>query len=344
MEVPEEWYKRLRPKHFLDEDFVRGDSIGDGTHGVVEIATQKSHGNRKVALKRMIPNEREEDEGVSMHTISEIKFLTALKHKNIVTLLDVTTKRKMLSSSNASDYLVLELMDFDLQWAIKTRRVSETFTFAQIKYYMQQIVQGVQYCHFNAIIHCDLKPANILLRNDGSVKITDFGLAYGYIGNRPARSTTVITSWYRPPELFLGEKVLEYSIDTWSIGCIFGELLKNVPFFPGESEEKQLDCIWSVCGTPDHTNDWPEVVKLQRWTRLRPKQHQEAAIEKHLHKSVHFMRRKAWYGPETMSLLQGLLALNPKKRIDLFRAIMHPFFMTQPLPLEQKDVPKYRKH
>lgn len=335
----EERIDYLKPKYFIEDDFIKERKLGDGTHGEITKATQKSKGDRKVALKRMLPNDHEE-EGVSIHTLCEIKFLTALKHKNIIALLDITTHKKR-SKVFSSEYLVLELMDFDLHWVIKTQ---QSFIHAQVKYYMQQIIQGVQFCHANQIIHCDLKPHNILLRNDGSVKITDFGLATGYIGNRPARSVTVITSWYRPPELYLGERVLEFSIDVWSLGCIFGELLKGVPFLPGTAEDKQLDCIWSVCGTPDHQADWPEVAALPRWSKLRPKTHQKRALTEHLHKSVHFTRRKGWYGAETMSLLDELLALNPKKRINLCRALMHPYFRTEPLPLEQKDVPKYTKH
>jgi len=60
----------------------------------------------------------------------------------------------------------------------------------------------------------------------------------------------VATLWYRPPELLLGSDVYDSSLDIWSIGCIFGELLRGKAMFPGESEIECLRLMCKVLGTP----------------------------------------------------------------------------------------------
>ena len=81
----------------------------------------------------------------------------------------------------------------------------------------------------------DLKPQNLLLDTNNTLKLADFGLARTF--SVPIRKYTheVVTLWYRAPEILLGG---EYStaVDSWSIGCIFGEMVKLQPLFPGESE------------------------------------------------------------------------------------------------------------
>ena len=98
------------------------------------------------------------------------------------------------------------------------------------------------------IIHCDLKPENVLMRKHpkGSIKVIDFGSScfrnekiHAYIQSR----------FYRAPEVILGIKYSE-SIDMWSFGCIIAELHLGYPLFPGESEAEQLLCIMEVRGLP----------------------------------------------------------------------------------------------
>jgi serine/threonine protein kinase len=318
----------------MERDFTVIRDLGKGTHGSVSLAIENAT-KRKVALKQIYTFA---DEGVSMVAISEIKFMSALNnHPNIVQFLGITTKE-------ANIYVVLELMDFDLRWMIANERISCGFTQSQIKFYILEIMRGVQYCHENGIIHCDLKPENILLRNgDKSVKITDFGLSSGYLGNRPARSTTVITAWYRPPELYLGENRLLFSVDVWSVGCIFAELLKNEPFFMSKSDAHHLPVVWDICGTPDN-NDWLEADQLPRWRAYKPNVSKPRNVSAHLKRTPYIAKRQWWFKEETIHLLNGLLALNPKNRLSLTQAMTHPYFVAiEPLPMKKEDVPKYYK-
>ncbi|KAL3316317.1 hypothetical protein Ciccas_005035 [Cichlidogyrus casuarinus] len=100
----------------------------------------------------------------------------------------------------------------------------------------------------NDIIHCDLKPENVLLRRSGhsGVKVIDFGSScyscertYTYIQSR----------FYRAPEIILGDRYGP-PIDMWSLGCIIAELITGTPLFPGENEADQLACMMEILGMP----------------------------------------------------------------------------------------------
>lgn len=110
---------------------------------------------------------------------------------------------------------------------------------------MHQLLSGLDFLHTNLVVHRDLKPENILVSSRREVKIADFGLARIYSFNmaltpgvseasgrvRPAprrssdysRCLQVVTLWYRAPEVLLNS-VYMFSVDMWSVGCIFAEL------------------------------------------------------------------------------------------------------------------------
>jgi serine/threonine protein kinase len=98
----------------------------------------------------------------------------------------------------------------------------------------------------------------------GELRITDFGLARPIKETECRYTNKVITLWYRPPELLLGEQSYSFAIDTWSVGCIFGEMLSEKPLFPGKNEAMQLELIFSICGTPE-TENWTDVNKLWQY-------------------------------------------------------------------------------
>lgn len=77
------------------------------------------------------------------------------------------------------------------------------------------------------MIHRDIKGANILISSDGHVKLADFGLArIFYPGNEHVHYTNrVVTLWYRAPELLLGARNYSETVDTWSVGCVFAEMI-----------------------------------------------------------------------------------------------------------------------
>ena len=107
-----------------------------------------------------------------------------------------------------------------------------------------------RYCHSLNVLHRDIKASNLLISKTGELKIADFGLARMVTDKRKDLTPTVITLWYRPPEILLGLKKYDSKADMWSVGCVLAELLNGRPLFPASSEPEMLKSIWNFCGYP----------------------------------------------------------------------------------------------
>lgn len=103
---------------------------------------------------------------------------------------------------------------------------------------------------------------------DCVLKLADFGLARA--SGIPVKNYTheVVTLWYRPPDVLLGSKHYSTSIDIWSIGCIFVEMVNLKALFPGNSETDELKRIFKITGTPS-VEKWPGLADLPNWKVLR---------------------------------------------------------------------------
>lgn len=177
-----------------------------------------------------------------MNTLREIgvlKQLNSHEHPNIVQLLDVCHGQH--TASGLMMYLVFEHVEQDLGLYIEKYSKQGGFSTLQIRNMSKEILLGVDFLHSNRIVHRDLKPQNLLVTNEGHIKIADFGLAKTYDFEMRLTSV-VVTLWYRAPEVLLG---LPYAtpVDVWSIGCIIAELYSLKPLFCGSSESDQLSKI-----------------------------------------------------------------------------------------------------
>ena len=123
------------------------------------------------------------------------------------------------------------------------------FSLKLIRRFAKQLLSSLVLLKAHKVIHCDLKPENVLLAHPArsEIKVIDFGSSclenekvYTYIQSR----------FYRSPEVILG-MTYGMPIDMWSLGCILAELLTGYPIFPGENEQEQLACIMEVFGPPE---------------------------------------------------------------------------------------------
>ncbi|KAI9802642.1 MAG: hypothetical protein M1825_002664 [Sarcosagium campestre] len=141
-----------------------------------------------------------------------------------------------------------ELLGINLYEFIKSNNF-QGFSLKLIRRFTKQLLSSLLLLKAHNVIHCDLKPENVLLAHPvhSEIKVIDFGSScfenekvYTYIQSR----------FYRSPEVILG---MSYGmpIDMWSLGCILAELFTGYPIFPGENEQEQLACIMEVFGPPE---------------------------------------------------------------------------------------------
>lgn len=294
--------------------------IGEGTYGVVFKAKHKKSGE-VLALKRI--RLEAEDEGIPSTAIREISLLKQLQHPNIVRLYDVVHTDKKLT-------LVFEFLHQDLKKYLDATGDAglEDYT---VKSFLYQLLQGVNYCHEHRVLHRDLKPQNLLINMEGELKLADFGLARAF--GIPVRKYTheVVTLWYRPPDVLMGNKAYSTTVDLWSVGCIFAEMLNGRPLFPGTTEDDQLLKIFKILGTPT-LKSWPTMKDLP-----------DCKIAESMPKyPVQSFKRIIRRSDDTaaLDLIARLLQVDPLKRISAAEALQHPYFAN----LKLKRHPQQQQH
>ena len=204
------------------------------------------------------------------------------------------------------------------------------FTEPQVKCIMIQLLKGMAYMHDKFVIHRDLKVSNLLMTDKGVLKIADFGL--GRLISQPHRPLTpkVVTLWYRAPELLLGSSLYSVSVDLWSIGCIFTELLLNKPLMPGKSEANQLDLIVHYLGTPSEAI-WPGFQYLPYVNKFTLKQQPYNNLT----------QKFSDVSEEGLKLINSFLTYDPAKRATAASALKSLYFVEKPLPIDPDMMPTY---
>ncbi|KAJ9643390.1 negative regulator of the PHO system [Coniosporium apollinis] len=296
--------------------FQQLEKLGEGTYATVFKGRNRQTGEF-VALKEI---HLDSEEGTPSTAIREISLMKELKHENIVSLHDVIhTENKLM--------LVFEYMDKDLKKYMDSQPLPPGYDSHggrsrgagglppdTIKSFMYQLLRGIAFCHDNRVLHRDLKPQNLLINTKGQLKLADFGLARAFGIPVNTFSNEVVTLWYRAPDVLLGSRTYNTSIDIWSAGCIMAEMYTGRPLFPGTTNEDQLQKIFRLMGTPSERS-WPGISSFPEY-----RQGWQVYATQDLQVLLPMIDQVG------LSLLSGMLQLRPEMRISAEQALRHPWF------------------
>lgn len=231
-------------------EVLMDEKLGAGSYGSVFKGRIKATG-LEVAVKCFSVSTY--PEGIDVGILRELVYLKSIpRHENIIELLKIEWYK-----NNQFIRVAMPLYKFDLAKIIRQDCLTNDLRLRIARH----ILLGLDHLHSHRIFHRDIKPGNILVDKDMNAVICDFSLATTYL-TRTDHSSDVQTVWYRAPEILLGCKTYDKSIDIWSFGCVLGAMWNGNDIFRSICEIDQLFQIFYTVGTP--TDDsWPE------WTTFR---------------------------------------------------------------------------
>ncbi len=218
------------------------EQIGRGAMGIVYKGKDPIL-NRLTAIKTIrFSDEFDEDnvDVVKTHFYREAEVVAKLSHPNIVTIFDVGEDLDL--SFLAMEYLQGENLE-------KYTSKENLFPVKKCLKVIAQVCDALEYAHTHNIIHRDIKPENIMLLGDGSVKVTDFGIARITTSTKTRTGIIKGTPYYMSPEQTKGLKLSGRS-DIFSLGVVFYQLLTGRLPFDGENMAAIMYQITSVDPTP----------------------------------------------------------------------------------------------
>ena len=225
------------------------DRIGKGAMGVVYAAIDEQLG-RKVAVKLMLADFEEEPE-LRERFFREARITGQLAHKNVVTLFD-------LGEDRGRPFIVMELLEgMPLAEYLSSAGASSIDVKMDL---MMQLCDGLQSAHHAGIVHRDVKPSNIFVHRDGTLKVLDFGVARLGASNLTASGMLLGTPEYMSPEQARGEQ-MDARSDVFSAAGVSYFMLTGRPPFGAKDLRKVLQAIVHEPPTALTEEDAPEALR-----------------------------------------------------------------------------------
>ncbi|XP_074546972.1 calcium/calmodulin-dependent protein kinase kinase 2 isoform X1 [Halichoeres trimaculatus] len=292
------------------------DEIGKGSYGVVKLAYNEDdntyYAMKVLSKKRLMrqagfprrppprgakaaPEGPPQPKGPLERVYQEIAILKKLDHPNVVKLVEVLD-----DPSEDHLYMVFELVK---QGAVMEVPTDKPFSEDQSRFYFQDLLRGIEYLHYQRIIHRDVKPSNLLVGEDGHIKIADFGVSNQFEGADALLTSTVGTPAFLAPEA-LSETRKNFSgkaLDVWAMGVT-------------------LHCfVFGVCPFMDE-----RILSLHQKIKTQP-------VE---------LPEQADISDDLKDLLLKMLEKNPETRISIPQIKVHPWVTkhgAEPLPPEDDN-------
>ena len=246
--------------------------------------------------------------------LREMKILQNLQGgPNVVQLLDAV--RDPQSKTPAFIFEHVNATDF--------RVLFPALTDMEVRFYIFEVLKALEFAHSMGIMHRDVKPQNVMIDHaTKTVKLIDWGLAEFY---HPSTlyNCRVASRYFKGPELLTDNQNYDYSLDIWSLGCMFaGMIFMKEPLFHGRDNSDQLVRIAKVLGTE-------ELARYIKKYSLTLDSALSAAIGRHSRKPwTVFINRENQHlcPPEALDLLDKMLRYDHAERITTADAMQHPYF------------------
>ena len=235
----------------LDNRYELLEVIGSG--GMAIVYKAKCHRlNRLVAVK-VLKSDLAEDADFRRRFRDESQAVAMLSHPNIVSVYDV--------SRGETEYIVMELIE-----GITLKQYMEKrgqLNWREGLHFVTQIMRGLRHAHSRGIVHRDIKPQNIMVLRDGSVKVADFGIACLSNSGETLTQEALGSVHYISPEQAKGDRIDARS-DIYSAGVVLYELLTNrLPFEGDSAVSVAIQHLSSVPLSPREINpEVPEALEL----------------------------------------------------------------------------------
>ena len=299
-------YEELEITWGKQEDYEIIKKVGRGKYSEVYEGINVNN-DKRVVIKVLKPVKKKKIK-------REIKILQNLKGgPNVVKLIDIVR-----DPSSKSPCIITEWID-----NIDYKNLFPTLTDQDIRYYIYQVLISLDYCHSMGIMHRDVKPQNIIINHQKKqLRLIDWGLAEFYLPEQDY-NVRVASRYFKGPELLVDDIYYDYSLDIWSLGCMFaGMIFKKEPFFQGKDNYDQLVKIAKVLGTDD-------LYKYIEKYELTLDNHYSGILGNYPKKQwTKFINEenKHLCSNEALDLLSKMLVYDRAQRITPKEAMMHPYF------------------
>jgi 3-phosphoinositide dependent protein kinase-1 len=266
-----------------------GATIGEGSYGKVVHARHKAT-EKNVAIKVVTKLSIRKDPRRKNEILKEKMLLTTLNSNYVVSLWASFHDEECV-------YLVMECMEGgDLEQAIRhgrskmltqivkpilaksicTNCIGDEWTRVVIPHFANQLISAIEFIHSRQVIHCDLKPQNIVLTSGGDLKLTDFGSAifltdagkcFSSVDSNRNHGSIMGTAEYASPEVIRGTISPSFGIDLWSLGCIFYTMWEGVSPFQDATYALVIQRIMNHVSKAEN-HDLNSLFMTERWETM----------------------------------------------------------------------------
>jgi len=307
-ERPDEYsnFEEFEPDWGDPANYETLNAIGRGRYSLVFDGRNKKSGQRCV-IKVLKPVKK-------LKINREIKILQALSGgPNIIQLYDIMRDPETKIPALAFEYVNNQ----------SHKTLYPTLGDLDIRCYIYQVLKGLEYCHSQGVMHRDIKPHNLVIDHHAkTLKIIDWGLAEFYHYGQQY-NVRVASRYYKGPELLVGYKSYNYSLDIWSLGVMMaGMIFKKEPFFRGEDNYDQLIKIAKVLGTEELLEYYDTYnIKMDPYYKQRLKRWEKIPFVRYINSE-----NQTLVSEEAIDLLEKMLVYDHAKRILPCEAMKHPYF------------------